>query len=134
VVLAVWYKKVFPAEASQFYDAKETLTDANGEFFIPGMGRLILSNIEYADLIVFKSEYSKIGLGPWKSIVNNEKIPRNNIEWENDNATLYLKKLTMEQRRKQLVSRVSAPDEKQQLLRREIDKDNKEVGKRWWHE
>jgi hypothetical protein len=130
VVLAVWYKEVFPAEASQVYDAKETLTDVNGEFFIPGMRRLILSNIEYAYIKVFKAGYSDIGLVPFVSVHNDKRILHDNIKWEGDCATIYIKKLTPEERRKRSVTRIGAPNEKQQLLKQEIDRDKKETGQK----
>ena len=133
VVLGVW-SKAYPTPggaAHEFYDAREALTDKNGEFTIPGMGLLILSNIESMDILIFKAGYEYLGLWSWKPFIENA-IPQKNIQWEGDMAIIPLKKLTMKERMKSRDPKVrlssQIPDEKIKLMLREINKDRKERG------
>ena len=133
VVLGVW-SKAYPTPggaAHEFYDAREALTDKNGEFSIPGMGLLILSNIESMRVLIFKAGYEYLGLWSWKPFIENA-IPKKNIKWEGDMAIIPLKKLTMKERKKSRdpKGRLSAkiPDGKIRLMLREIKKDRKERG------
>ena len=59
VVLGVWYKEEpnVAGSTSTFYDAKETVTDKNGDFKIPGMGLKILSNVGTMNVLIFKAGY-----------------------------------------------------------------------------
>ena len=131
VVLGVWNtEKATPGGAvHDFYDAREILTDKNGEFEIPGMGFKILSNVTPMDILIFKAGYEHIGLYPWASL-KEDLILRKKIKWEGKKAIIPLKKLTMEERRKRFGSYyVDIPNEKQKLLLEEIKKENKEIGK-----
>lgn len=123
VVLGVWYTSQFsPAgSVSNYYDAMETVTDKNGDFFIPGKGLRVLSNLEEMDILIFKSGYEYIGMGPWSGLksygwvgeeesydpVRKLKIrkqiydPKRKVKWENGKPIIPLRKLTMEERRKQ---------------------------------
>jgi hypothetical protein len=130
VVLGVWYTSQFsPAGATHnFYDARETITDKNGEFSIPGMGLRILSNLEPMNVLIFKSGYEHIGLGPWESL-KKAKFLKEKIKWEGDKAIIPLKKWTLKERLNRFGSYyVNIPEEKQKSLLREIEKERKEIG------
>ena len=131
VVLGVW-SKAYPTPggaAHEFYDAREAVTDKNGEFTIPGMGLLILSNIESMRVLIFKAGYEYLGLWSWKPFIENA-IPQKNIQWEGDMAIIPLKKLTMKERKKSRDPRLSTkiPDKKIKLMLNEINKDRKQKG------
>jgi len=128
VVLGVWYV-TYPNPAGawrEYYDARETVTDGNGEFMIPGMGLRVLSNLEVMDVVIFKAgyEYEK---GSWRSLKEYAEY----IKWEGDKPIIPLKKLTMEQRRRRLGPPDppdEAPKEKIELMLKEINKDRREQG------
>ena len=133
VVLGVW-SKAYPTPggaAHEFYDAREAVTDKNGEFTIPGMGLLILSNIESMRVLIFKAGYEYLGLWSWKPFIENA-IPNKNIQWEGDMAIIPLKKLSMKERMKvgdpgwTLPAKI--PDGKIRLTLSEINTDRKERG------
>lgn len=96
VVLGVWYKEIPTpgGTVSEYYDAQETVTDKNGEFKIDGLGLKILSNVAPMDVLIFKAGYTYYGLMTWKEIKGLYKT-------EGNKAIIRLKKLKMEERRKQ---------------------------------
>jgi len=131
VILGVWYTSQFsPAGGvSNFYDARETMTDKNGEFSIPGMGLRVLSNLQPMDALIFKAGYEYIGLGPWESL-KKAMFLKEKIKWEGDKPIIPLRKLTMEERKKQ-----GDPDypseaskEKIKFMLNEVNKDRTERG------
>lgn len=132
VVLGVWYT-VLPTAAggvSSYYDAKETLTDKNGEFEISGMGLRVMSNLAPMDVLIFKAGYGYIGMGPWESFKLDGGLLMGKIKWDGNKAIIPLKKLTMEERKKQ-----GSPDfpsqssgEKMKFMLEEINKDRTERG------
>jgi len=131
VVLGKWSREhITPGGAvSEYYDARETVTDKNGEFSIPGQGLLIASNIAPMDVLIFKAGYEYLET-TWLGL-KVDGILRQKIKWEGDKAIIPLKKLTMEDRKK----RGSPPDppteaefEKVRLLLIEINKDRVERG------
>ena len=129
VVLATWSRvTVTPGGGvSSYYDAMETVTDNNGEFKIKGLGLLVLSNIEPPYMTVFKAGYLYDNLF-W---IPGESSLYSKIKWDGKRAIIPLKKLTMEERRKQLGPSEppdEAPKEKIKLILREINKDRKEQG------
>ena len=104
VVLGVWYKEV-PTVAGpkrSYYDARETVTDKNGEFSIPGKGLIVLSNLEPMSATIFKAGYN-YEVVSWSALFREL---HEEIKWEDDKPIITLKKLTMEERRK----RGSPPD------------------------
>jgi hypothetical protein len=131
VILGVWYTSQFsPAGATHnYYDARETVTDKNGEFSIPGMGLRVLSNLEPMDFLIFKSGYEYIGIGPWESL-KKAKFLKEKIKWEGDKAIIPLRKLTVAERRKQ--GSPDFPSEitegKMKWMLEEINKDRLERG------
>lgn len=130
VVLGVWYKEAptVAGAVSSYYDARETITDKSGNFKIPGKGLKILSNVAPMDVLIFKAGYEHIGTGPWEAFKEDE-ILKTKIRWEGKRAIIPLKKLTMEERKKQNPpSRPSIPIEKMRRLTVEINKERIELG------
>ena len=128
VVLGVWYKEnPGPGGAvSEYYDAMETVTDKNGEFKIDGLGLLIMSNVIPMDVLIFKAGY-EYESGLWSALKKYAK----KIKWEGDKAIIPLKKLTMEERKKELGPPSpphKAPKGKIRLMLNEINKDRAEQG------
>jgi hypothetical protein len=131
VVLGVWYKEIATAAGgvSSYYDAKETVTDKNGEFEIKGIGLRIFTNIGPMHVLIFKAGYEYIGSGPWESLKLDGGLLKKNAAWEGKRAIIPLRKLTKEEREKQ-----GSPDypseapEKIRLILREINKDRVERG------
>jgi len=132
VVLGVWNtEQITPGGAvHNFHDARETVTDKNGEFEIPGMGLKILGNVTPMDVLIFKAGYEHIGMSSWASL-KEDLILRKKIKWEGKKAIIPLKKLTMEERRKKRdpdYPPTEAPKEKIILMLEEINKDRIERG------
>lgn len=153
VVLGVWTTITITPGGGvyDYYDARETVTDKNGEFFIPGMGLRVLSNVTPMDVLIFKAGYEHIGMGQWSGLksvgwkgeyeesydpIKKIKVKKRlydlkkKIRWEGDKAIIPLRKLTMEERKKQ-----DPPDppseasfEKVRLMLKELDKDRIEQG------
>ena len=108
-----------------YYDARETVTDKNGEFLIPGQGLRVMSGLEKMSVLIFKSGYQNIGSLAWDSI----KIAyKDEIKWEGEMPIFPIKKLTMEERKKRLFGKESVPDEKQLLLIRELNRERVFIG------
>lgn len=132
VVLGTWYTVAHTVAGGvhSYYDARETATDNNGEFSIPGMGLRIMSNLEPMDILIFKSGYEHLGSMMWESltadIVLNKKI-----KWNGNKPVIPLKRLTMQERKNRFGSYyvVGVPDDKQKLLLKEVEKENNAVGK-----
>lgn len=152
VILGTWYTEHFsPAGPTHdFYDAKETVTDKNGEFSISGKGLRILSNLDPMNVLIFKAGYEYlespwVGLKSvgWKGIeesydpVKKTKVlkrlydPKKKVAWDGDKAIIPLRKLTIEERKKRL-GPPSPPSEasfeKVRLMLKEIEKDDIERG------
>ncbi len=127
VVLGVWYREYPGAGGAvhEFYDARETATDQNGEFKIDGLGLLIMSNVIPIDVLIFKAGY-EYESGPWSALKKYAK----KIKWEGDKAIIPLRKLTIEEKKKQRTPDYpsKAPQEKIMLMLKEINKDRTERG------
>jgi hypothetical protein len=130
VVLGVWYKEIVtPAGGvGSYYDAKETVTDKNGEFEIKGMGMRILTNIGPIHVLIFKAGYAHIGLGLWESLKLDGGLLKKKVTWEGERAIIPLRKLTMEERKKRIIARPSVPDNKMTMLTEEVNKERIEEG------
>jgi hypothetical protein len=112
-----------------YYDARETVTDKNGEFSIYGQGLRIMSNLEPMSVLIFKSGYS-YEREAWDSLKTG-LYSKDRIKWEGDKPIFPLEKLTMEERKKQGSPPdppSGAPFEKVKLILKEIDKDRLERG------
>jgi hypothetical protein len=135
VVLGVWYKE-YPTAAgsvSSYYDAMETVTDKNGEFEISGLGLKVMSFVAPMRIVIFKAGYENIGYVMWKSFKTDE-ILKERIKWKGDRAIISIKKWTLEERWNRWRNifgspYVNIPDEKQKLLLKEIEKEEKEIGR-----
>ena len=127
VVLGVWYRE-YPTVAGgmeRYHDAREVVTDAHGDFVVPGKGLLILSNIVPARVFIFRAGYEYVGPYFWETL-QEDRIPR---QEEGKKVIIPLKKLTLAERKKQMgPSRPHIPREKMQRLTEEINKDRVEQG------
>jgi len=128
-VLGVWYKE-YPGpagEISEFHDARETVTDKNGEFSIPGMGPQFLSSVGIMNVMIFKAGFEPIE-GTWSSF-KIDLLLRKSIQWEGDKAIIPLRKLSIKERRMRPgPSRPKIPMEKMKIITREINIDRIEQG------
>jgi hypothetical protein len=133
VVLGTWYTVAHTVAGGvhSYYDARETETDRNGEFSIPGMGLRIMSNFEPMNFLIFKSGYEYIGSAHWESLKVDELLSKR-IKWEGNKPVIPLKKLTTEERRKSGTFPATPPTEatldKVRLMLREINKEAIERG------
>ncbi|MEJ2697944.1 MAG: hypothetical protein P8013_15025 [Candidatus Sulfobium sp.] len=132
VVLGVWYKEIPTAAGgvSSYYDAEETVTDRNGEFEIKGKGLRILTNITPMNVLIFKAGYEYIGPAMWESLKLDGGLMKKKVAWEGDRAIIPLKKLTMKERKRRLFGKENIPDDKQELLIKELNKERIEIGLR----
>jgi len=119
VVLAVWnsVRATVAGGISTYYDAEETVTDANGDFRIEGLGVRVLTNVPEADVLIFKAGYEYVGPGPWSGydslgylrtettrdpetrIVTSKDIydEKLRVRWEGKKPIIPLRKLTEEE-------------------------------------
>lgn len=142
VVLIEWSEKHFFA-GSTFYNAQETLTDKNGEFYIQGIWIFNPWNwiSLHATATIYKSGYYGIDV-PWKTLLKpwGEPIAGTRktyvLEVEDGKPIIVLKKLSIEERRQfGTPSEPSVPDgtyhqlkKKWKLLRQEINKERRMLG------
>ncbi len=105
VILAVWYKgqPTIAGTKHKFYDATEVVTDKDGEFSIKGMGLKLdrpgipfpgFADIENMQIFIFKAGYTYYHIVNWNEFKRGMRV-------KNDKLIIHLKKLTMEERRKQ---------------------------------
>jgi hypothetical protein len=130
VVLGAWSKEYLgPGGAvHEFYDAKETITDKNGEFSISGRGIEIMSNVAPMDVYIFKAGYEYIIQGPWESF-KGDLLLKKKIRWEGSRAIIPLRKLTLEERKKKRPpARPPIPDNKMSTFTEEINKERMALG------
>jgi len=119
VVLGVCYREPFiwaTDTVNEFCGAWETVTDKNGDFVISGK-----------DITAFKAGYKYIFFDPLCKKGDGDWL---GVKWEGNKPIIPLKKLTMEERKKQYVPSPphEASLEKVILMLREIDKDDVERG------
>jgi len=102
VVLGTWGVYHFsPGGGSNtFYDAKEAVTDKNGEFMIPGQGLRILSSVGPMRVLVYKARHDYYE-NNWTYIINH-RYTEDEIRWEGDTPVFQLKKITDADREKDL--------------------------------
>lgn len=131
VVLGVWNKETpnVAGSSSTFYDAKETVTDKNGEFKIQGLGLKVFSFVGKMNLLIFKAGYEYFGYTPWISL-KIDRIFIERIKWKGEKAIIPLRKLTMAERKKNMppLPPGEAPYEKIRLMLDEYNKNSKELG------
>ena len=123
VVTAVWYY-VCPSVAGpkdHFYHAYETVTDEEGNFFIPGKGIRLFVDLDPVNVYVFKAGYSYLRSG-WDSLKEG-LIIRDKIQWEGKRAIIPLRKLTDEDSLDSWIpSRPTISPDKMRLLTLEVNK------------
>ena len=131
VVLGTWYKSIPTAagSVSRFYDARESVTDENGEFYFGGKGPRAMSNLEPVYLYVFKTGY-EFFKARWDSLDYDDML-KQIVEWEGSKPIIPLRKLTMEQRKR--LGGPRRPDTKAKLENiihylKEIDKERIAIG------
>jgi len=130
VVLGTWYTETptVAGAVSKYYDARETVADKKGEFSIPGQGLRVMSRLVPMHVLIFKSGYTYES-GSWDSLKTG-LYSKDTIKWEGDKPIIPLKKLTMDERKKQ--SPPDPPDEaplkKVILMLKEIDTNDRERG------
>ena len=147
VVLGIW-NIAHPSPGgswSEFYDARETLTNKNGEFSISGQGVRVLSNMEPMSVMVFKSGYVPIDSRDWNSfatketldgpmfdkILNRESFPykykgngkKNFLPFLDSSGVVNFPIRKMEVEGQWTISRPSIPDDKMPSMTDEINKE-----------
>jgi hypothetical protein len=133
VVDAVW-EKVYPnvaGSSSEYFDTKETVTDKNGEFSIPGHGVLVFSAIDYPNITMFKAGYDGDGNCPWVAY-DDENIRqfKGKVTRQKGKLVFRLKKLGLDERKKRIVPFPSgAPNNRIILHMIESNKEMMELGK-----
>jgi hypothetical protein len=129
VVLGTWYTVAHTVAGGvhSYYDARETATDKNGEFSIPGMGLRIMSNLEPMNFLIFKSGYENVGSAHWASLKVDELLSKK-IKWDGSKPIVPIRKLTFEERKNRPADKETIPDSKQKLLIHEVNKEYKELG------
>jgi hypothetical protein len=128
VVLGTW-SVLHPNVAggyNTYYDAREAVTDRHGEFSIPGQGLRIMSNLELMSVLIFKAGYSYERVS-WDSLKTG-MYSKDRIIWEGDKPIFPLKKLSIDERKKQHADKETIPDKNQRLLIKELNKEYRELG------
>ncbi len=96
VVLGSWWVYHFGLGGgySTYHDAREAVTDKNGEFTIKGEGLRVLSSLKPMSILVYKAGYTYME-NHWDALKNDEAV-----KWEGETPILPLRKLTDEEREK----------------------------------
>jgi hypothetical protein len=133
VVLGVWHWEYpQPGGASEVYwDARETVTDAEGRFVMRGRG-ITLFPMAPVRLHIFKAGheydtfqgYDSFYKEKW-AMLKRDEYYRKRVSWEGDMPVLKLRKLSMEERRMRGTASVPAglPDKKIPLYLSETRKE-----------
>jgi len=121
VVLGVWSKMYGTAGGPvyDYYDARETMTDRNGEFTIKGMGPRTMTHLQKMKIIIFKAGYEDFVRSDWEEVKSDEQTL-----WEGEKAIIPLKKLQEGQSRRRFIPYIGddVPMNKQKLFREEVNK------------
>jgi hypothetical protein len=128
VVLGTWGVYHFsPAGGSgTFYDAREAITDKNGEFTIKGQGLLVFGNVGHMSALIYKAGYTYYKTG-WTTIKTGLYSSKE-VKWEGEMPVFSLRKLSEEDRKKDvngalIPSPGDARGEKVTHILREINKE-----------
>lgn len=136
VALGLWYTWMLtPAgEVDEYYDAFETVTNKEGEFYIPGKGPRVASNLKPLKVIIFKAGYrSSAGTIKYYSEYSLNKNS------QSDRLIIPLKKLSREQRKRWGGPNdppLEAPIDKVRKYLIELDRERVEKGlppRKIWH-
>jgi hypothetical protein len=133
VVDATWYR-VYPnvaGSSSKYYDTRETLTDKNGDFDIPGMGILLFSTIDKPIITIFKAGYDEVGPTPWQAFdLKNIWQFGGRITNREGQLKVKLRHLSMDERKRRYLDSpsVDAPNKKMKLFIKESNREMIEIG------
>lgn len=131
VVLGVW-NRIHSNVAgwnTEFFDAVETVTDKDGNFYVRGLGPLFMSNIDDMNMVIFKVGYEHLACS-WKSLKIDYYL-KGIIKWEVNKAIIPLNKWTREQRLHRFGDySVQIPNNRKKLLIKEIEKEEKSIGRK----
>ena len=112
VIMRVWNKRyaTLAGGHGEYYDARETVADKNGEFKIPGKGLMFFTNVTKGGAYVFRAGYNWLG-------IDNEYLSENGgivklLKIDHDKALM----------RKRYPPEPSGPQEKKKAYRKELDK------------
>ena len=121
VVLGVWTLEYGTAggPVNEYYDARETVTDKNGEFMIKGMRPRAMTHLQKMDIVILKVGYGHLDRSTWEELKTDERI-----RWEGEKIIIPLKKLQEGQSRRRFIPYVGGdvPMKKQKLFREEVNK------------
>lgn len=129
VALAIWTTWMMtPAgEVDDYYDAYETVTDKDGNFFIPGKGPRVATNLNPMHVNVLKAGYS----GSSGTLESYSRYSWNKNP-QDGRLIIVLKKLTPKQKMMRGTGSASPPDEapigKVSKFLQELNKDRVERG------
>jgi hypothetical protein len=133
VVDATWHRG-YPnvaGSSSKYYDTRETLTDKNGDFNIPGMGMLFFSTIDKPIITIFKAGYDEVGPTPWQAFdPKNIGQFRGRITHHEGQLKVKLRQLSMDERKHRHVDSpsVDAPNKKKKLFIIQRNQEMIEIG------
>jgi len=130
VVLGTWSVYHFdPGGGSHtYYDAREAVTDKNGEFTILGEGLRILSSLEPMNFMIFKASYQYREY-QWSTLkIDIPAKEKEQTQWEGEIPIFPLRKLTNKERNLNTLTFPHTPPteaslSKVKLMLREINKE-----------
>ena len=136
VVSCVWfYERVRFSEAPkrEFYDYFETLTDQNGNFWIPGKGVCIIRNIYPPTISIFKAGYSILHLQNLALHSRQDLPSHDEVKWVDGKVIILFRKKSSEEIKRYLQAHTVVPlfqmmrdgvtSEKTRLYVRELKKE-----------
>jgi hypothetical protein len=125
VVLGSWWVYHFDVGGghSTYHDAREVVTDNNGDFVVKGEGLRILSSLQPMSFVIYKSGYTYFQ-GSWNTLKTGI-YPSKVVTWEGDMPIIPIRKLTDEERKKySLPGRLQdAPWNKMLQMTQELNKE-----------
>jgi len=126
VVLGSWWVYHFDVGGghSTYHDAREVVTDKNGEFKIKGEGLRVFSSLKPMDFIIYKAGYTYFQ-GSWDTLTTGI-YTKEVVKWEGETPIIPIRKLTDEERKKDIRSLFlpSEGDVPSVLMRQEINKEH----------
>jgi hypothetical protein len=134
VALGVWYTETpsVGGGVMSYYDAREAVTDKNGDFSIPGQGLKVATNLLPMRPIIFKAGYAYLQFFWDKESLNDERACGATVTWDGKIPVIPLRELSPEERKKITFSPPSppsdAPYEKVRFYLKERNKDRIERG------
>lgn len=124
VVLGSWWVYHFDVGGghSTYHNAREAVTDKNGDFTIRGEGVRVFSSLKPMSFIIYKAGYTYFQ-GSWDTLTTGI-YTKEVVKWEGETPIIPLRKLTDEERKKSdLPSRPDIPEKKMRTTTKEINKE-----------